>query len=138
VRSKTLKKINIELLPTQSPTWAMWCRGGLLASSPTQEKGMIIWAYCDPFSKSPLTLTLETRPMGFVPKSQSPTQSPSPDPLPHLKIRSDFPPICQVQRGNGETRTPYSSLVWLSYWGQSLDRMCKRNTESSNLLCLAH
>ena len=36
VRPKTLKKANIELLLTQSPTWAMYDRDGLLASSPTR------------------------------------------------------------------------------------------------------
>ena len=55
VRPKTLKRANIVLLPTQSPTWALCYRDdGLLASSPTQEKRMTVWACYGSFSIRPL------------------------------------------------------------------------------------
>lgn len=64
----------------------------------TQWKWMTIWVNCGSFTRSPLTLTLKTRPMGFALESHSPIQNPSPNPLPHIKTRLlALPPTCTEQ-----------------------------------------
>lgn len=96
VRPKIAKTANPEPLNPEPPH-APWYRDGLLASRPHSVKRDDCWGQLWVIQYESLTLTLETRPMGFAPKSRSPTQSSSPDcPSPLLNIRPlPLSPTCK-------------------------------------------